>query len=135
MGRRGAEGAVAEEVVEEGAVEAELRRCQLGGEGERGRVSHWKGKHTCHVNGRLLIFTNASSSSRILINEDQLGGRLGASWRSLLRAAMTIESAVIVEGEEEEEERKEGEGDGDADRDSLNGCEEFITALFGWCCG
>lgn len=56
---------------------------------------------------------------------------------------MTIESAVIVGGEEgEEEERKEGEGemegdgDGDADRDSLNGCEEFITALFfGWCCG
>lgn len=36
MGRRGAEGAVAEEVVEEGAVEAELERCQLGREGGGG---------------------------------------------------------------------------------------------------
>lgn len=57
---------------------------------------------------------------------------------------MTIESAVIVggggeerkegEGEREREGEGEGEGDGDgdgdADRDSLNGCEEFITALF-----
>lgn len=34
MGRRGAEGAVAEEMVEEGAVEAELERCQLGREGK-----------------------------------------------------------------------------------------------------
>lgn len=31
MGGRRAEGAVPEEVVEEGAVEAELKRCQLGG--------------------------------------------------------------------------------------------------------
>lgn len=104
-------GAAAEEVVKEGAVEAELGLASAGG------GVNWKGGEelTCHVKGRDLVFTKASARKKILNTEVQLGGPLEAICRSLLRAAMAMVSGVE---EEEEEER------------SPNGCEEFMMPGF-----
>lgn len=101
----GNEGAATEEMVEKGAVEAELGLASAGesiGGGE---------ELTCHVKGRDLTFTRASARKKILNIEAQLGGPFEAICRSLLRAAMAMVSGV-------ESERL------------LNGWEEFMMLGF-----
>lgn len=70
---------------------------------------------TCQVNGKHLMFTNASARNKTLNIDVQLGGPFEAISRSLLRAAM----AIVSGEEEEEEEEKEKEKPPD-------GCEEFM---------
>lgn len=61
-----------------------------------------EGTLTCHVKGRLLMFTSASARKRNLKIVFQVGGPLAATWRrlveSLLSAAMTRVSGVPARG-------------------------------------
>lgn len=105
VGRRGV-SATTEQMVEEGAVETKLDRtpCQPGKLEETGEK---RTELTCQVNGRLLMFTNASARTRTLTTAVQLGGPYEATSKILLSTAITIVSAVVVVVElvvEEEEE-------------------------------